>query len=64
LVDTDSIYVGNERILEAERESTRSHSVTNYLRKRLQTCHKTGYGMMMIIIMIMMSLNSRLRDAT
>jgi len=35
LVDADIIFVGNERILEVERESIRSHSVKNYLRKRL-----------------------------
>jgi len=65
LVDADNIYVGNERILGAERESIRSHSVKNYLRKRLQTCHKTGNGIIIIIIIIIIiSLNSRLWEAT
>jgi hypothetical protein len=50
LVDTNSIHVGNKRLLEAQRGSTRSHSVKNYRRKRLQTSYKTGYGMIMIII--------------
>jgi hypothetical protein len=35
---------GNEKIVEAERGNTRSHSVENLLWRRLWSCHKAGYG--------------------
>jgi hypothetical protein len=35
----------NERILEIERENTRSHSVENSPWKRLWTCRKVDYEM-------------------
>jgi ABC-type tungstate transport system permease subunit len=35
----------NERVLEIERGSSRTHSMENSLWKRLWTCHKTDYGM-------------------
>jgi hypothetical protein len=43
---------GTEKIVEIERGSTRLSSLKNSLWKRLQTCRKTDY-MMMITIMMM-----------
>ena len=37
---------GNERILEIERGSNRSHCVENSVWKRLWTCHTKDYGFM------------------
>jgi hypothetical protein len=39
------MYSGNERIMETERGSTRSHSAEKSLRKRPWTCRKTDYRM-------------------
>ena len=43
----------NARILEIERGSTRSHPLTSSIWKRLLSCRKMGYMVMMTMMMMM-----------
>ena len=43
---------GNERILEIEKGSTRSHFLGNSLSKRVWTCGKTDCMMVIVVVVV------------
>jgi hypothetical protein len=49
-----TLSYGNQEVLEIERGNTRSDSVENSLRKRLWTCRKADYRMMMALTTVWM----------